>query len=375
MKNWKKFILPASAAGLVIILALLAVFVFPWRQADKAINLVDSSELRFNPIAGLSSDFIMGADVSMLHEIELNGGKFFVNGVEEDCLQILKDHGVNWIRLRVWVNPVDAKGNPLGGGNNDLATTVELAARAKKLGLKVLIDLHYSDWWADPDSQEKPAEWAALSGDALEQAVYDYTANVIHTLVKAHAAPDMVQVGNEINGGMLWPDGKIWQEGSEEIGGFEGLAGLLNQGVQAVQDNDPNAKNEEKRIKIMIHLANGGNNDLYRTMFDGLTEQGVQYDVIGLSYYSYWHGPIEDLISNMNDISARYNKPVVIAETAYPYTLEAGDSHDNLVGDGFQEQGGYEATLQGQVSAMHDVMAAVAQVPEGKGTGHLLLGT
>ena len=156
MKNWKKFILPASAAGLVIILALLAVFVFPWRQADKAINLVDSSELRFNPIAGLSSDFIMGADVSMLHEIELNGGKFFVNGVEEDCLQILKDHGVNWIRLRVWVNPVDAKGNPLGGGNNDLATTVELAARAKKLGLKVLIDLHYSDWWADPDSQEKP---------------------------------------------------------------------------------------------------------------------------------------------------------------------------------------------------------------------------
>ena len=179
----------------------------------------------------------------------------------------------------------------------------------------------------------------------------------------------MVQVGNEINGGMLWPDGKIWQEGSEEIGGFEGLAGLLNQGVQAVQDNDPNAKNEEKRIKIMIHLANGGNNDLYRTMFDGLTEQGVQYDVIGLSYYSYWHGPIEDLISNMNDISARYNKPVVIAETAYPYTLEAGDSHDNLVGDGFQEQGGYEATLQGQVSAMHDVMAAVAQVPEGKGLG------
>jgi arabinogalactan endo-1,4-beta-galactosidase len=246
---------------------------------------------------------------------------------------------------------------------------VEVAARAKKLGFKVLIDFHYSDWWADPGTQTKPRSWENLSPDELQQAVYDYTANVIQSLVKAHAPPDMVQLGNEINGGMLWPDGKIWQAGDEKIGGFDGLAALLKQGIRAVRDNDPHANNETKRIKVMIHLSNGGNNDLYHTMFDGLTARGVAYDVIGLSYYSYWHGPMADLISNMNEISAYYNKPVIIAETAYAYTLDAGDGHPDLFGDGLQEQGGYEATVQGQTTAMRDVMAAVAQVPDSKGLG------
>jgi arabinogalactan endo-1,4-beta-galactosidase len=205
----------------------------------------------------------------------------------------------------------------MGGGNNDLTKTVEIAARAKKLGLKVLIDFHYSDWWADPGTQTKPRAWESLNPEELQKAVYDYTASVIQALVAHHAKPDMVQLGNEINGGMLWPDGKIWQEGNEKIGGFDGLAALLKQGIQAVRDNDPQAKSEAKRIKIMIHLANGGDNGLYHTVFDGLAERGVEYDVIGLSYYSYWHGPMVDLISNMNEISARYNKPVIIAETCH----------------------------------------------------------
>ncbi len=369
MKTNRRIFLPIAAAGLIIALMLvLFLVILPGLKAEPP-NLVDSSQLHINPIEGLSPEFIMGADVSMLKQIETNGGKFYVNGLEEDCLQVLKDHGVNWIRLRTWVNPTDTNGYGLGGGNNDLATTVELATRAKKLGFKVLIDFHYSDWWADPNTQEKPAAWNDLSGEALEQAVYDYTAEVISALVQAHATPDMVQIGNEINGGMLWPDGKIWQEGNEEIGGYEGLAALLKQGVRAVEENDPHAGNDEKRIKIMIHLANGGNNDLYHTVFDGLTAQGVPFDVIGLSYYSYWHGPLEDLITNMNDISVHYGKPVVIAETAYPFSVDAGDSHDNLTGDGIQEQGGYQATLQGQVTAIRDVMAAVAQVPDGKGLG------
>jgi arabinogalactan endo-1,4-beta-galactosidase len=311
----------------------------------------------------------MGTDVSMLRQIELSGGKYYVNGVEEDCLKILKDHGVNWIRLRIWVDPTDKNGNGLGGGNNDLEKTIEIAARAKKSGLKVLIDFHYSDWWADPGTQNKPRAWEGLDGTALQQAVYDYTAEVIQSLVKAHAAPDMVQLGNEINGGMLWPDGKVWQEGDNPIGGYDGLAALLNQGIRAVRDNDPHGDNPAKRISIMIHLANGGNNDLYHTVFDALTGRGVEYDMIGLSYYSYWHGPMADLISNMNDISARYNKPVIIAETAYAFTVDAGDGQANLYGDGLQETGGYEATLLGQATAMRDLMAVVAQVPDGKGMG------
>lgn len=355
----------------VVAMIALAVFFFVFMRPESTPPNLALTESTFhvNPIDGLSPDFMMGADISMLSQIEQSGGKYYVNGIEEDCLEILQDHGVNWIRLRIWVNPTDENGNGLGGGNNDLTKTIEIATRAKKLGLKVLIDFHYSDWWADPSTQTKPRAWADLNTAELQQAVYDYTANVIQSLVDAKAGPDMVQLGNEINGGMLWPDGKIWKEGDEQIGGFEGLAALLNEGIQAVSDNDPHVNNPDKRIKIMIHLANGGNNDLYHTVFDGLTEQGVEYDIIGLSYYSYWHGPMEDLISNMNEISARYNKPVIIAETAYAFTVDAGDDHANLFGDGLQEQGGYQASVQGQANAMRDLMAAVAQVPENKGQG------
>jgi arabinogalactan endo-1,4-beta-galactosidase len=369
MKINKKIIVPVLISALVVTLAAVFFIVILPKLSAAPRNLVDASGIHVNPIEGLSPDFIMGADVSMLRQIELSGGKYYVNGIEEDCLQILKDHGVNWIRLRIWVNPKDANGDGLGGGNNDLAKTVEIAARAKKLGMKVLIDFHYSDWWADPGTQTKPREWADLGTADLQKAVYDYTANVIKSLVDGHASPDMVQIGNEINGGMLWPDGKIWQQGDEKIGGFDGLAALLKQGIQAVQDNDPHAKSESKRIKVMIHLANGGDNDLYHTVFDGLKAEGVTYDIIGLSYYPYWHGPMTNLVSNMNEISARYGKQVIIAETAYAYTVEAGDAQANLYGDGLQELGGYEATLQGQTAAMRDVMAAVAQVPDGKGLG------
>ncbi len=369
MKNRKKIIVAVVLSALVVLLAIVVILVVMPMLSAANKNIQDSSGIYVNPIEGLSPDFIMGADISMLRQIELSGGKYYVNGVEEDCLKILKDHGVNWIRLRIWVNPVDENGNWMGGGNNDLTKTVEIAARAKKLGLKVLIDFHYSDWWADPGTQTKPRAWESLNPEELQKAVYDYTASVIQALVAHHAKPDMVQLGNEINGGMLWPDGKIWQEGNEKIGGFDGLAALLKQGIQAVRDNDPQAKSEAKRIKIMIHLANGGDNGLYHTVFDGLAERGVEYDVIGLSYYSYWHGPMADLISNMNEISARYNKPVIIAETAYAFTVKAGDAQSNLFGDGLQELGGYEATIRGQATAMRDVMAAVAQVPNSKGLG------
>lgn len=331
------------------------------------------SRMKFhvNPIDGLRPDFILGADVSMIGQVEENGGKFYDYGVERDCLEILRDYGVNWIRLRIWNDPTDENGEPLGGGNNDLDRTVEIAARAKALGLKFLLDFHYSDWWADPGKQYMPKAWVDLDTEELEQAVYNYTAEVIHTLADAGAMPDMVQIGNEVNNGLMWPAGRIYASPGEKGGGYDGFAALLSQGIQAVRDNDPNSDDPEERIKIAIHLADGGNNELYRAVFDELTARDVDFDVIGLSYYSFWHGPMDMFIANMNDVAERYQKDVAVMETAYPYTPLDGDGHANFLGgtDDVDIDGPYLATVQGQATAMRDMILAVAEVPNDRGLG------
>jgi len=332
-------------------------------------TIPSDAEFHVNPIENLNPDFIMGADVSMLSEIEANGGKFYDQGIEKDALEILRDHGVNWIRLRIWNDPTDNNGNPLGGGNNDLQRTVDMAVRAKSLGLKFLLDFHYSDWWADPGKQNMPKAWVGLEGDALNQAVYDYTAEVIQTLNDAGATPDMVQIGNEVNSGMMWPAGKTWSQGGETVGGYDGFAELLSQGIQAVRDNDPNNDDPKNRIKIAIHLADGGNNNLYHTVFDALTERSVDYDVIGLSYYSFWHGPFDKFANNMIDISETYQKEVVVLEAAYPYTMADADGYANLIGGEEDDISRYKPTVQGQATAIRDIMEAVVQVPNGKGLG------
>ena len=332
-------------------------------------TIPSSEEFHVNLIDGLNPEFIMGADVSMLAQIEENGGKYYDQGIEADALEILKNHGVNWIRLRIWNDPTDPGGNPLGGGNNDLQRTVELAVRAKSLGLKLLLDFHYSDWWADPGKQNMPKAWKDLDTVQLNRSVYEYTAEVIKTLAAAGALPDMVQIGNEVNGGMMWPAGKTWSEGGEVVGGYDGFAKLLSRGIQAVRDNDPHIDDPQKKIRIAIHLADGGDNDLYRTVFDELTKRKVDFDIIGLSYYSFWHGPLDQFADNMIDISERYEKDVVVLEAAYPYTTDDEDGHPNIVGGGTLELGGYKATVQGQATAIRDIMVAVAQVPNGRGLG------
>jgi len=349
----------------VISLILTQIMIFPF--AFIPINKVKAStSLIVNPISQLSPDFIRGMDVSMLKQIEKVGGKFFDNGQEKDCLQILKDHGVNWIRLRVWNDPKDEQGVDLGGGNCDLQMAVDISKRAKALGLKVLIDFHYSDFWADPGTQTKPKAWQNLTYDQLKQVVYDFTANAIQELNNNNATPDMVQIGNEVNNGFLWPDGQISGTGA---GGYDKFADLLKQGIKAVRDNDPNASDPSKKIKIMIHLSNGGSNSLYRSVFDNLTQRNFDFDVIGVSYYPYWHGTINDLKANINDISERYNKEIVIAETAYAWTLENGDNFENIFKENEESVGGYKATIQGQATAVRDIMETVSQVPNGKGLG------
>ncbi|MFC0214570.1 glycosyl hydrolase 53 family protein [Paenibacillus chartarius] len=343
-----------------------------------ALSAPAEESVHINPIPGISPSFIRGADISMLKQLEEKGAKFYDNGQERDHLDILKDRGVNWIRLRIWNNPangnlvLDSEGKPLGvgGGYNDLQTTVELAKRAKAKGFKVLLDFHYSDFWADPGKQYKPYEWKDVTGPALEKALYTYTDQVLKAMKAEQAMPDMVQIGNELNNGMVWNDGKTWQQtAGETIGGYDGFAGLLKQGVKAVRDNDPNAQDPSKKIKVMIHLADGGDNELYHRVFDALTARQLDYDIIGFSYYPYWHGTMDRLQHNLNDISKRYNKEVLVAEVAYAYTLDNGDSLSNNFGENEQNEGGYRATVQGQAQLVRDVMEAVTQVPDSKGLG------
>jgi arabinogalactan endo-1,4-beta-galactosidase len=360
------FLFAGVVLAVLVIAVGVALYAVPILSAPEP---VDTGGLHVNPVENLPADYIMGADLSMLAQMEASGAKFYVNGKQKDCLVILKDQGINWIRLRIWNDPTDANGQPLGGGNDDLTKTVAVAKRVKALGLKFFLDFHYSDWWADPSKQNKPKAWADLHGEAPAAAVYDYTADVLRTLKDAGAMPDMVELGNEINNGILWPDGGTGGPASEGYGGYDGFANLLSASAKAVRDADRNSRDAAKRTRIVLHLADGGDNALYKRVFDELVMRNVDFDVIGLSYYSNWHGTIDAFRDNMNDVSARYGKDVVVAETAYAYALDNADQTANLFTEKDQKPGGYKATVQGQATAMRNVIDAVNKIPDGRGLG------
>lgn len=318
--------------------------------------------VQVNPIENLSTDFIKGADVSIMPELERNGTKFYDNGIEQDGLTILKNHGVNWIRVRIWNNPYVVGQEGVGGGNTDEAKAIEIAKRAKALGMKVLVDFHYSDFWVDPGQQKKPDAWKNDSGDKLVDDVYAYTAKVMQDFNAQGVTPDMVQVGNELNNGMLWPEAQLTEDNPN---GYKFLAKLLNAGLQAVHDND-----KDNKVKTMIHLA-GVDVNLYHTFFDNLIVKNKvnDFDIIGMSFYPFWHGTMDDLKNTMNDVSAKYNKDVIAVETAFGYTLEDADFEKNNFGTNEEKVGGYKATVQGQATGLRDVMATVASVNDNRGLG------
>lgn len=298
--------------------------------------------------------FVKGMDISVQHEIEQIGAKYFDGGKEGDAVQILGDYNVNKVRLRLWNNPFDADNKPYGGGSNDLSTTIEIAKRAVQEGLGLLLDLHYSDFWSDPSTQVKPKEWQGLSGEALEEAVYRYTLDTLRELDSNGVSPDMVQIGNEITNGFLWPDGKF--ENSQT------MVKLLSAGIKAVRDYNP-------AIRTIIHLDWGGDNALYRKWFDEIADAELDFDIIGLSYYPFWHGTLEQLVHNMNDISARYNKDVLIAETAFPFTTDQIKSEVMIFTDEHASTVPYSITPQGQREFMLDLMNAIQSVKNGRGIG------
>jgi arabinogalactan endo-1,4-beta-galactosidase len=258
------------------------------------------------------SPFIIGADISWVQQQEAKGKKWTDEGVEKDILAILKSHGFNWVRLRIFVNP-DAEGGYSKEGFCDLAHTLTMAKRIKSAGMGFLLDFHYSDTWADPGHQRKPKAWADLHGADLEKAVLDHTRDVMAALKKQGTVPDVVQIGNEISNGFLWPDGKVWETRKWDV-----FCGLIKAGIAGAKEVDPS-------VKIMIHLAWGGQNAQSRAFLDKALDQGVEFDTLAQSYYRKWHGTLDDLKANLTDLAGRYKQDIMVVEYTVPNIREIND--------------------------------------------------
>lgn len=315
-----------------------------------------------------SGPFYLGADISTLSEVEQRGGVYMDGDQPGDALAIFMKHGWNCFRLRIWVDP--------RGGVNGLAYTVKLAQRIKQAHGTLMLDFHYSDWWADPQKQNKPAAWRQLDFDALENQTRNYTSNVIKTLKDAGATPDFVQVGNEITGGMLWPDGqvkvplskvKVFEgdvkviqppEPYDDAMQWEHLTRLIQAGVSGVRSATVPADN----VKIIIHIDCGGDWAVTKWYFDHLKKAGVDYDVIGQSYYPNWHGTLENVRDNLRHSIERYHKDVMVVETAYP----AWDVHPLAAAAKYMK---WPMTPAGQEEFLSDLIQTVKAAPDGRGIG------
>jgi arabinogalactan endo-1,4-beta-galactosidase len=245
------------------------------------------------------TDKILGADISFLPQLESRGVKFSDSGITGDAMEIMKAHGFNYIRLRIFNEPANPKGYSPKLGFCDLEHTKQMAKRIKAAGMRFLLDFHYSDYWADPQQQNKPAAWAGQDFNTLKKSLYHYTVNVMQQLKDQGTTPDMVQVGNEINHGMVWPEG--------EINNLDSLSQLIYQGVKGVKTVSPSTI-------VMLHIALGGQNAEARFFLDNMAKRNLPFDVIGLSYYPKWHGTLADLKNNMADLAKRYKQQVMVAE-------------------------------------------------------------
>ncbi len=321
----------------------------------KLANLILAASVFFTAVASAFGDFIAGADFSHLAYFESIGIVYRDGGQAQDGLGILANHGVTCVRLRLFTSSAaQAQSNPYNYINN-LDYTVPLAVRVKNAGLQFLLDFHYSDTWADPGHQAKPAAWAGLTFPQLVQQMRDYNSNSIAAFAAAGAMPDYVEVGNEITGGLLWPDGQV--PGSNPTVQWPRLAQLLNAAIQGIQDAaGPNMP------KIIVHIDRGGDWDKTKWFFDNLTAQEVSFDIIGESYYPFWHGTWTNLNTCLTNAAKRYNKPVVVAETDFPWEYSA-DIY------------GIPATTNGQVQFVATLAQILNGIPGRMGLGIFWWGT
>jgi arabinogalactan endo-1,4-beta-galactosidase len=287
-----------------------------------------------------ADEYAIGADLSFLAHAEKNGVVFKDGGRSKPGLQIFKDHGYNWIRLRLFHSPDRLP--------NNLNYTIEQAQKAKRLGFKFLLNYHYSDTWADPQKQFIPKAWEGMSHEELAAAVEHYTADTIAAFREAGAMPDMVQIGNEVIGGMLWPDGRLPQN-------WQNFADLLNAGIRGVDRGTGNAP----RPRIMIHIDRGGDIHSTRAFFDQCRAHNIEYDIIGQSFYPWWHGSFGQLRENLAFMAKRYDKDIILVEAAYNWRpAEYRDS-----------PGPFPETPQGQKQFLKELDRIVRATPGDRGKG------
>jgi arabinogalactan endo-1,4-beta-galactosidase len=295
-----------------------------------------------------------GADLSFEPQEEAAGARFTDDGRPGSALSILNRHGLNYVRLRLWVDPP--------AGYSDLASDLRMARRIAAAGDKLYLDIHYSDFWADPQKQNIPAAWAGQDLAQLSATVKAYTRRVMQAFADQGTPVDMVSIGNEIRNGILWPVGQVdWTAGT----GWNNLTTLLKAGVAGARaGNQPGHK-----LQVMLHFDQGGDNAQSREFYDHMVDGGVPFDVIGLSYYPFWHGTLSAMRTNVDDLATRYHKPIALAESQYAWTLANGDNLGNSVWQSAQVDAGYPASPGGQLSFYNDALSILAQVP-----GHLGMG-
>jgi len=284
---------------------------------------------------------IAGADVSLLRQMESRGVVFKDAGVPKSGLEILKSHGYTWVRLRVMVDPISLP--------NTLDYTIASAKDAKAHGFKLLLDFHYSDDWADPAHQWVPRAWAKMSHAELEKATFTYTRDTIKSFRKQHVMPDMVQIGNEVSAGMMWPDGRL-------PGRWQNFADLLRAGIHGVDKG----LGWSRRPLIMIHIDKGGNKEATKSFLDHLAQYHVSYDVLGQSFYPWWHGSLDELKDNLAFTWNSYHKDVVVVETAYDWR-----SGEDFKGKPVP----FPQTPEGQRDFLAALDRVVREVPGGKMRG------
>lgn len=304
-------------------------------------------------IPDLSETFIKGVDVSSVLALEESGVVYYgFDGKEQDIFKTLEDAGVNSVRIRVWNDPYDSQGNGYGGGNNDIDVAIELGKRATQYNHSVLVDFHYSDFWADPSKQKAPKAWKDMDIEAKGQALYNFTLESISQLLDENVNVSMIQIGNEITTGMA---------GEEN---WNNIAYLLNQGVKAIREAE---EEYNKEFDIGVHFTNPEKAESYERYAMILDNFDVDYDVFITSYYPYWHGSLDNLEEVLTKVATGFNKKVLVGEVSYAYTFENGDQQANTISEESVFVKTEPITVQGQANVIRDVMATVAKVPNGLG--------
>ena len=316
---------------------------------DKTEAEPSDDTLRVEQVDHLPKDFIFGMDASCVPALEAGGVRYYDrDGEEKDVYAILAENGINYIRVRVWNDPYDADGNGYGGGNCDIDNAIAIGKRASAQGMKLLVNFHYSDFWADPAKQMAPKAWRDMNVDEKADALYRYTKDCLERLLEAGVSVGMVQVGNETNGAMC---------GEYD---WDSIAKLMSAGSRAVREVCPDAL-------VVLHFTNPELAGRYRGYGEELQKRGVDYDVFASSYYPFWHGTLENLSSELAYVATTYGKRVMVAETSYAYTPSDSDFYGNTIGGSTGVVKGYPFSPQGQADLVRDVIATVAATPNGIG--------